>query len=197
MENNAKTNNFLKAIKKYAEEQRNAMRNEVEQLKEQKIKEARQKGKYDSEKLISQRLEAKRNEETHKIAKALQEGQKELFLERTKMTDSVFEKAQSKLIEFTQSAEYTDKLFNSAKAIAQLFDNESCMLYVAENDLSNADKICALFNGNAQVCVDKSIKIGGIKGYCSKMQISVDETLDSKLEQQRQWFIENSGLSVL
>ena len=48
MNKTAKTDNFLKAIKKYADEQRNAMRTEVEQLKEEKIKEAEKKAKYDS-----------------------------------------------------------------------------------------------------------------------------------------------------
>ena len=44
---------------------------------------------------------------------------------------------------------------------------------------------------------DKSIKIGGIKGFCKAMNIVADETLDSKLYAQKEWFIENSGLSVL
>ena len=93
MNKTAKTDNFLKAIKKYADEQRNAMRTEVEQLKEEKIKEAEKKAKYDSEKLIKDKLEAKRNEETSRLAKLTQEGQKKLFLERAEMTDNVFKKA--------------------------------------------------------------------------------------------------------
>ena len=55
----------------------------------------------------------------------------------------------------------------------------------------------ALFSGETEVCTDKTIKIGGIKGYCKALSIVADETLDSKLYAQREWFIENSGLSVL
>ena len=45
MENSKnKTDNFLKAIKKYADEQRSAMQTEVAQLKEEKLKEATEKG---------------------------------------------------------------------------------------------------------------------------------------------------------
>lgn len=44
MENSKnKTDNFLKAIKKYADEQRSAMQTEVAQLKEEKLKEATEK----------------------------------------------------------------------------------------------------------------------------------------------------------
>lgn len=197
MEKTAKTDNFLKAIKKYADEQRNAMRTEVEQLKEEKIKEAEKKAKYDSEKLIKDRLEAKRNEQTSKLAKMTQEGQKKLFLERAEMTDSVFKKAEEKLIEYTKTADYGEKLLQSAKNIAALFGGESCTVYVNERDMAAADKIKALFSGETEFSVDKTIKIGGLKGYCKAMSIVADETLDSKLNAQREWFIENSGLSVL
>lgn len=197
MEKTAKTDNFLKAIQKYASEQRDAMHTEVEQLKEEKIKEAESKGKADSEKYINDKLEAKRNEETSKVAKLMQEGQRKLFLERSKMTDNVFDKAKEKLIDFTKTDEYIKKLEKSAKDIATLFGNNKCVLYVSKADLCNADKIGLAFNGNAEVLADNTIKIGGIKGYCEAMSIVADETLDSKLYAQKEWFIENSGLSVL
>ena len=197
MNKTEKTDNFLKTIKKYADEQRNAMRTEVEQLKEEKIKEAEKKAKYDSEKLIKDKLEAKRNEETSRLAKLTQEGQKKLFLERAEMTDNVFKKAEEKLIEYTKSAEYSEKLLQSANEIAALFGSESCTLYLNEKDMSFADRLKVLFAGETEVCTDKTIKIGGLKGYCNALSIVADETLDSKLGAQREWFIENSGLSVL
>lgn len=197
MEKSAKTDNFLKAIQKYADEQRNAMRSEVEQLKEEKLKEAEAKSKYDSEKYIKDRLEEVRNKETGRLAKMMQESQKELFLERAKMTESIFEKAAKKLIEYTNTAAYKDSLIENAKAIAKLFDGNDFVLYVNAKDMDSAPKIKSLFDKNVEVTVDKTIKIGGIKGYCKAMNIVADETLDSKLYAQRDWFIENSQLSVL
>lgn len=197
MEKTAKTDNFLKAIKKYADEQRSAMHTEVKQLKEAKIRDAEKKGKSDSEKYINDKLEAKKNEETSKLAKMMQDGQKKLFLERAGMTDIIFKKAEEKLIEFTKTAEYAGKLLNSAKNIADLFGTENCILFINERDMSSADKITSLFGGKAEISADRTVKIGGIKGYCPSMSIVADETLDSKLYEQRDWFIENSGLSVL
>lgn len=197
MENTAKTDNFLKAIKKHAEKQRQSIQNEVEHIKEEKIKEAEKKGRLDSERYISDKLEAKKNEETSKVAKLMQDGQRELFLMRSEMTESVFKKAEEKLIEFTQTDEYSRKLIDSAKAISEFFGNKDCTLSISEKDMDSADRISALFSGKAEVTSDKSIKIGGIKGYCSELNIIADETLDSKLAAQREWFVENAGLSVL
>lgn len=198
MENSKnKTDNFLKAIKKYADEQRSAMQTEVEQLKEEKLREATEKGKHDSEKYIKDKLEESKNKQTGILAKKIQEDQKKLFLERAEMTESVFKKAEEKLVEYTTTTEYSDNLLKSAKAVADLFSDNDCVIYLNEKDIKNTDKIKAQFKGKAEVVADKSIKIGGLKGFCKSMNIVADETLDSKLYAQREWFIENSGLSVL
>lgn len=197
MEKSTKTDNFLQAIKKYADQQRNAMREEVEHLKEEKLNEAKQKAKRDSGKLVKDKIEEIKNRETSKLAKLTQDGQKELFLERAKMTEDIFKKAEEKLIEYSKTTEYSEKLTQSAKEIANLFGNKEYVIYLSEKDLAYSDKLKALFNENTEISADKSIKIGGIKGFCHSMNIVADETLDSKLYEQRNWFIENSGLSVL
>ena len=198
MKNTAKTNNFLNAIQKHTDEQREAMRLELEELKKIKLQEAETKGKYYSEKYIADNLEAKRTEETAKIAKLTQENQKKLFLRRAEMTDNIFKLAESKLIDYCKTPKYLTNLLESAKEISNLFSDNPCVLYLNEKDLIHSKEIISLFNGEAELIADnKSIKIGGIKGYCKKMAIVADETLDSKLYAQREWFIENSGLSVL
>ena len=113
------------------------------------------------------------------------------------MTDSVFKKAEEKLALYTKTAEYSEKLTESAKNVAALFGDKSCTLYLNEKDMDFASRLKTLFAGETEVCTDKSIKIGGLKGYCKALSIVADETLDSKLGAQREWFIENSGLSVL
>ena len=113
------------------------------------------------------------------------------------MTDEVFELAAEKLIAFTQSDKYEPMLFDGAKAVAELFGENDCVVYVKDSDMSYEDKIKSFFGGNAEVAADETIKIGGVKGFCKSMGIIADETLDSKLEEQRGWFVENAELSVL
>lgn len=197
MEKTARTDNFLNAIKKYAEEQQNSMRSEIKQLKEKKLKDAEIKGKKDSKTYIKNQLREINNLKTARLAKITQDGQRKLFLERRKMTEDIFKKAEQKLLEFTDAKEYTQKLLDSTKAIAEFFNSAPCVLFVREKDMKNADIILSAYGSNAEIQVDKSIKIGGIKGFCSLVGIVADETLDSKLEQQQEWFIENSNLKVL
>lgn len=196
METTAKTDNFLKAIKKHALEKQKSMRDEISSMKATAIKNTEKKAKADSDKLIREKLEEKRNEQRSILAKKSQQAQKELFVKRLEMTEKVFEMAKKKLIEFTNTSAYCEKLINSAKEMSELFGSESCVIYINEKDIDKADSIKAEFK-NAEITVDNSIIIGGIKGYCADMNIVADETIDTKLYAQKDWFIENSGLKVL
>jgi vacuolar-type H+-ATPase subunit E/Vma4 len=192
-----KTDNFLKAIKKYAKEQKKSMQGEVKQLKTERLKEAEQRAKTDSERFIKEKLHEARNRRTSLLASKTQEGQKKLFVERSKMVDEVFELAAERLKAFAQTERYASELRKSAKSVAELFEGKDCVIYLNERDLGCADEIKSYFSANSKVQPDKSIKIGGVKGYCEILGIIADETLDSKLEAQREWFVENAPLSVL
>lgn len=197
MERTRKTDNFLQAIQRYTEEQRSITNTEVELLKEEKLRKAEENGKRDSERYIQQQLEAKKYVETSKLARLVQESQKKLFRERAKMTDDVFEMAAQKLIKYTETEEYKAKLIESAKKIAKLFSDNRSVIYINEKDMKYSTDLLSVFSGMAELVTDNSIRIGGLKGYCKSMRIIADETLDTKLCAQREWFIENSGLSVL
>ena len=192
-----KTDNFLKAIRRYAKQQKSVMKGEVKQLKTERLKEAEEKAKRDSQRLIKDKLQETRTRQTAILAKKTQDGQRKLFIARSAMVEEVNKKAADKLVEYAKSDAYTSKLTDSAKAIADVFDGRDCVLYVNERDLGAAEGIKALFGGSTEVRADKTIKIGGIRGYCASMGIIADETLDSKLEAQREWFVENAALSVL
>ncbi len=51
-----KTDNFLKAIKRYAKQQKNAMQGEVEQLKSERLKEAEAQARAESDRIIKDEL---------------------------------------------------------------------------------------------------------------------------------------------
>ena len=192
-----KTDNFLKAIKRYANAQKRALAGEVKQLKTERLKEAEAKAKLDSERLKKEKLTQTRNRQTALIASKAQEGQRKLFVERAAMTEEIFKLAAEKLSDYTKTAEYSEKLKNSAKAVAEVFEGCDCVLYLNERDLKAADELKAFFSGKTEVKADKTIKIGGLRGYCKSKGIIADETLDTKLEAQREWFVENAALSVL
>ncbi|MEE3333165.1 MAG: V-type ATP synthase subunit E family protein [Ruminococcus sp.] len=192
-----KSSNFLNAIKKFNEEERAKVVSEMENKRAEAVKDAEAKGREEADKYIKKHLSAAKSEITGKYAVKTLEVQGEVFKTRDKMVDEVFERCAQKLGDFSATSEYRDKLLGFAKEIADTFNNNSCIVYVKADDLKYENDIKSVFAGEAEVRSDVTIRIGGIKGFCEAMNIVADNTLDSKLESKRQWFVENIDLKLI
>ncbi|MDP4121428.1 MAG: V-type ATP synthase subunit E family protein, partial [Bacillota bacterium] len=131
---NNKTNNFLTAIEKYAKEQREQIISEVEKFKAEELKKAEDEALNDAHKLILHKMAEMHTEITSELSKREYESHKELFEKRSGITDDIFKKAAAKLVDFTKTADYEKMLLNSAKEIADLFENNDCTVYIKEQD---------------------------------------------------------------
>ena len=70
-------------------------------------------------------------------------------------------------------------------------------MFIKEDDQKYQELIKKAFGGDCTFKIDTAIHIGGIRAYNSEMGIVADKTLDSMLEDQREWFEENSGMAVV
>ena len=206
--------NFLKAIEKYAEEQRNKIRFESESFKKQELEKAESEGLREAYTLIQREMAAIRTEISSQLSRDEMASRKKIFEKRNKMTENVFEKVTQKLVEFTKTADYEKLMLESVKKIAQTLKADDVIFFVKESDLKLADKIKAAytaerlkdkkpadkiksaFSPSCEVKSSKEIKIGGITGRSAGLGLIADETLDTKLDGQREWFYQNSGLRV-
>ena len=197
MEKNNKTDNFLKAINKYSKLERQKIQNDIETVREEELKKAEANGKKMAKDFIAKEYSAVKTAVTGQYAVKNLEAQGKVYKKREEITNSVFEKAFKKLKDFTSTPQYKDLLIKSAKEIADIFKENSCVIFISENDNKFAQDIKAQFSGEVTVENDVAIKIGGIKGFCKDLKIVADNTLDSKLNSQKDWFTENSGLKVM
>ena len=197
MGKNNKTDNFLKAINKYSKLERQQIQNDIETVREEELKKAEANGKKMARDFIAKEYSAVKTAVTGQYAVKNLEAQGKVYQKREEITNSVFEKAFKKLKDFTSTPQYKDLLIKSAKEIADIFKENSCVIFISENDNKFAQDIKAQFSGEVTVENDVAIKIGGIKGFCKDLKIVADNTLDSKLNSQKDWFTENSGLKVM
>ena len=196
MPNDEKASAFLEAINKYAEQKRNEIYAEVEQFKEEELKKAEIEVLTDAYTLIQKEMAQMRKEVAAEISHEEMEGRKKLFLQRRQITQEVFEKAKEKLIAYTQTDKYPSLLENYASSIARILTKPGTVLMVKEADLIYVDRIQKAFSFPCEVKADDSIAIGGIRGSNLEMGVVADETMDSKLEAQYEWFFANSGLTI-
>ena len=196
MNQDKKTSSFLKAINKYAQQQSDQIKHEVEEFKKQEIEKATKEGISDAYKLIQKEISIKKAQIVSDIAKREQESRKQLFIKRNEIVENVFCDVIKHLGEFTKTQAYIDYIRKSAEEIAELFDGNKCIIYIREADNDKTDIIRAILD-NCDITIDNTIEIGGIKGYCEELSLLSDDTFDSKIENEREWFAENSGLKVV
>lgn len=194
---NEKTSNFLEAINKYAEEQRTKIQAEVEQFKKEELEKAETEILSDAYILIQKEMSQMRLAISSEVSRKSMDSRKELFEKRQGITAEVFQKAADRLAEFTKTADYPVLLEQFASHIAKVLTKPGAVLYIREQDASFAPRIEAAFGNSCTVRQTDDIVLGGIRGYHAEMGLVADETLDSRLEAQKEWFTENCGMHVV
>lgn len=191
----SKTDNFLKAIEKYAEEQRSQIRNEAELFKEKELAKAEEDALREAYTLIQRKMTEIKTQISATLSKQEAESRKTLFIRRSEITNEVFAKAHKKLEEFAKSEKYKSLLLNSVKLIAEVLNGE-ITLFVRAEDMKYESEIKKAFGKPCTVETTEQIKIGGIMGKSFSMGLIADESLDSKLAEEKEWFCSHSKLDV-
>ena len=187
---------FLKAIEKYARQQRKALQNETEVFEKEMLEKAKQDGVRDAQTLIIKEQSAMRIRISAEMAKKEADGNLEIFKTRQRMTEEIFQKASEKLSAYAKTADYEKKLIAYTKECADFFGKDDVEVCLCKRDMKLAAKISGIFHGECRVKEVTDIKIGGLRAYCPQQQIAIDKTFDTQLEQQKEWFYEHSDLKV-
>lgn len=187
---------FLSAIEKYAKQQRDALISETELFEKQALQKAEEEGLRDAYNLIHREQDAMKAAIAADMAKKEAEGNLVIFKKRQQITHEVFEKAKAKLQKYVKTPAYQNKLIAYAKECADFFKDSTVEICLSKQDIKYADKISKVFKGDTAVKEVSDILIGGLRVYCPERQIAIDKTLDTKLEEQREWFYINSSLQV-
>lgn len=198
MSMSSKTSNFLKAIDKYAKEQQREIKAKANEFKIKELQRAEAEVLRDSYHLIQREMASMRKKIDGEVSKVEIEKKRALLSKRYEITENIFNEAKMKLIEFSKSKEYLNVLLKSVRKISEVFnDTDDTIFYVKKEDLAYEDDIKKEFPLTCKVKKNKKIQIGGVLANSTKLGINIDETLDSKLENQREWFAENSNLSIV
>lgn len=108
----------------------------------------------------------------------------------------MFDAAGEKINEYTKTDSYREKLVSSAKEIAEAFDGGDVELFLRKEDLVFSDDLKAIFKNGCVVTESDDIVYGGLRAADRKTHCLADDTLDTKLKEQKEWFLEHSGLSI-
>jgi vacuolar-type H+-ATPase subunit E/Vma4 len=181
---------FLNSIREEGEQECAAIKQQTRTMVDAELAKANAEEQAGAEKTVAferSRSEAAANRE---LSAARAKMRAELSVQRDAITRQVFAAAGKKLTAFVQSADYAAWLQKSAAALAAKTGSGS-VLYARPADLP-------LLQGKVpQGCTlqaDSAIALGGLRAAGGA--VAADDTLDARLESQKDWFLEHSGLSI-
>ena len=137
----SKTDNFLKAIEKYAAEQRSKIESEAEEFKTKELNKAEEDGLKEAYVLLQKKMLSINTGIARELSKAENASRKSTFAKRQEIEDKVFERAKEKLLEYAGTDKYIQKLLESTKTVSEKLTADDVTLYVCERDLKLKNKI--------------------------------------------------------
>lgn len=159
---------------------------------------AREKARVTEEvrQLTDLRFAEIRQETGRKICAAENEARATLFRRRETIRQEVFAKAKEAIVAFTKSDAYEAFLIACAEKIHTAMQGGCAVLNMREADRSFAAAVSARLGRSITLHIDPAITLGGITVISADGTMMIDDTLDSRLQQQEAWFMENSGMVI-
>lgn len=194
--NNAKA--FTDAIKKTAREECEKIDEETNEIRAQRLKSFNDEAQSRYESYVSYEIKRILQQKNKKISALEEESRRILCSQRSELTDKVFDKVKADLIAFTKTEGYKDFLISSVREIYEANKADGIDLFVKPDDMIYKEYINDEIGKfiHVTVCDDDDIVIGGVKAVNNSTGCLFDDTLDMRLEEQKKWFLENSGLKI-
>lgn len=178
-----------------AKKEREAILEETRKLEELAERQMKEEAKRDATMQMNQELSEISSIASAEISETHSESTKKLIAIRDGYVNQIFSQAKLKLEEFVNSKDYEAFLAGKMeKAAAYGFDRS--VLKLRKKDLAFKEKLTAIYGHDISVEITDDIQIGGFIIENKAEKIVIDESLDSALENQKDWFYKNSGLII-
>ena len=187
-----KMNNFIEAVMKDATEQQQHILDEVEKEKAAAI----EKKEEEILNAIYHRIQAEVNNIKHSSSRTISlhmvEMRRDLLKRRDEITARVFKELEVKLNEFVDSESYDAYL----KKILSGYTGEQITVFCKPSHIERVKRALGELSLSADVQPDMKIKIGGVVILFNDKAQRVNESIDSKLLDQYEYFNLISGLTI-
>lgn len=169
---------------------------EAKELEEEAYNQIKAEAKKDAEVLLAKELVEISSSASVEASLSQEEKTKKLVNKRDEYVTNIFKEAKEKLVAFAASKDYQKYLVEHIEKIGKLYQMEDSTLELRKDDMRYKDELVKAYGLNLEVEVSDKIKIGGFIIENKATNVVVDESLDTALENQKDWFYKTSGLMI-
>lgn len=187
---------FTSAVLSDAEAQRARIMTEIEEYRQKEMQRAEEDVLHEAYNLIQGEIANIRNKQSREISLAELEGRRKLLTLREEITQKVFKEAADRIAAYTQTDAYSDWLCTALqKSSASMVEGE-LLIEVKRGEHTPSDRLIQATGRKASVKEVPGIAIGGFILVNNDKGFVIDETLDLKLHNEKDWFAASSGLTL-
>lgn len=187
---------FTSAVLSDAEEQRKKILAEIEEYRQLEMQRAEEDVLHEAYNLIQSEIANIHNKQSREISLAELEGRRKLLTLREEITQKVFQEAADKIVAYTQTDAYSDWLCGMLKQSSQAMPAGELVIEVKRGEHTPAKILIEATGRKATVTEVPNIRIGGFILVNKEKGFVIDETLDQKLRNEKDWFAASSGLTL-
>lgn len=170
---------------------------EAKELEAEAYQQIKAEAKKDADALLAKELVEISSNASVEASLSQEEKTKKFTLRQKKlMLQKIFKEAKNRLNEFVNSNDYKTYLIKHMEKISSLYQMSDSILKLRQNDIKYADDLVKAYGIDLTVEVSDEIKIGGFIIENKATNVVVDESLDTALENQKEWFYKTSGLMI-
>ena len=149
--------------------------------------------------LVKSRVEYSENEINQLFNKNIASYKSDLRLslikKRESLVSEVFDSVKEKLRLFTETDEYISFLQNSLSQMLKYADGD-LTVFAKGADIEKVKAACENLSANCVIEEDNTIILGGIRGRNQSADKIFDDTLDERINEQKEYFLLESGLII-
>jgi vacuolar-type H+-ATPase subunit H len=178
-----------------AEQESRATIDKANQVRAQELKSAEEKIVAEMGERLQRETAKIRHEAWAVVAAERTRARENLLRRRDGLTKLVFSGVRKLLADYSHTKEYTDALLSEIGSIGGAYDHTASTVYLCEDDMIHCAAIEKLLPG-CMVQASGEIRIGGWRLLNTKASVLIDQSYDTRLRDQKDWYLEHCNLEV-
>ncbi len=194
IEQTQKLHRFKDAVNAEVEEKVNKLISDAQKERDKKLNEARSSV---SDRIAEEKLRIDKEQGQRlvsEVSAAGLEAQRRILSYRGELADRVFENVKKQLAQFRNGENYGQWLKNAVAAAKERYPGEQGVIILAPADEKYAKELKDAFGFECET--QPSVLLGGVSVRFENINVVIDCTFDSALEEESKSFCRTAGLAV-
>ena len=169
---------------------------EIETIRKETIANLEEDAQNEAGLLRESELREMQSDFAIKVSRLREEQSRKLMQKRKELNEEIFAEVKKQLLAFCESKDYETMLVEKLTTFAKEYPNRQVDIHYATKDEAYRNTMMKAYGEGCHLVCDDQIMIGGFLLTYKEDGIVIDETFDTALEDQREWFFANSGLFI-